>query len=65
MPDHQYDASKFPKLIKQTDVIVGDTKLTFVAINTIASDDFNLYLLGDQSYAIFQLMLLEQILQSN
>jgi hypothetical protein len=37
---------------------VGSETLAFVALNTIAYDDFNLYLLGDQSYAIFQLMLL-------
>lgn len=28
----------------------------------MAFDDMNLYLLADQSYAIFQLILLEQIL---
>lgn len=35
-----------------------------MAINTIAFDEMNLYLMGDQSYAIFQLILLEQILST-
>jgi hypothetical protein len=58
MPDHQYDPSISPKLIKYTTVNVGTKTLTFVGLNTIVYDNFNLYLLGDQSYAIFQLMML-------
>lgn len=57
-PDHQYDASKKPTLIQTTKVMVGEKELTFVALNTMAFDDMNLYLLGDQSYAIFQLIIL-------
>ena len=62
-PDHQYDASQLPKLISITNIRVGLELLTFVSLNTIAYDELNLYVLGDQTYTIFQLMLLEQVLQ--
>lgn len=39
--------------------------MVFVSLNTIAFDDLNLFLLGDQSYAIFQLMILEDVLQNH
>lgn len=35
----------------------------FISLNTIAFDNLNLFLLGDQSYSIFQLMILETLLQ--
>lgn len=65
IPDHQYNASERRDLLKVVKVSSGDQILTFISLNTIAYDDMNLYLMGDQSYAIFQLLALEKELNEN
>ena len=59
-PDHQYDPKKDNKLIKVVKVQSGSQLLTFLSLDTMIYDDMNLFLFGDQSSAIFQLMLIEQ-----
>ena len=60
-PDHQYNPTntKLLSIYKLYDP-KSNNNITFISINTIIYDNYNLYLLGDQTYAIFQLMLLEQ-----
>lgn len=52
-------------LVKVVSLKTKLTKMTFISLNTITCDNFNLYLFGDQTYAIYQLKILEQELINN
>ena len=59
-PDHQTSPKDLSYLIKVDQLYVNEKKLTFISLNNIVSDNMNLYLFGDQTYAVYQLQLLEQ-----
>ena len=64
-PDHQYDPKTDGKLMKVVKVHSGSQILTFISLNTMLYDDMNMFIIGDQTYTIFQLMLLEQEIASS
>ena len=59
-PDHQYNPKTDAKIMKVVKVHSGAQILTFISLNTMLYDDMNMFVIGDQTYTIFQLMLLEQ-----
>ena len=65
VPDHQTDPKILEDLVKVITVNTKLMKVTFISINTVTCDNFNLYLFGDQIYALYQLKILEQELINN
>ena len=57
-PDHQTSPEELNYLVKVTKVKAGSQNLTFISLNNIVTDNLNLYLFGDQTYAIYQLKIL-------
>lgn len=57
-PDHQTPPLQLPYLIKTTTIKTNTQTITYLSLNNVVCDNYNMFLFGDQTYAVYQLRLL-------